>query len=49
MIKGHYQKDYFDWQKEAGALSTKLTIFMFAPHIHTDDNLLEFGCGGGFY
>jgi SAM-dependent methyltransferase len=44
----HYSKEYYNWQKEIGIISGKAQQFLFKNHIKPDDNVLEFGCGGGF-
>ena len=44
----HYSKEYYNWQKEIGIISGKAQQFLFNKYIHSDDNVLEFGCGGGF-
>jgi SAM-dependent methyltransferase len=44
----HYSKEYYNWQKEIGIISGKAQQFLFKKYIHPDDNVLEFGCGGGF-
>ena len=44
----HYEKAYFDWQKELGEFGGKAEQFKFRPYIKPTDNVLDFGCGGGF-
>lgn len=44
----HYNKDYFAWQKSMGLLGAKLNRFLFEDFISKEDQLLDFGCGGGF-
>ncbi len=44
----HYSKEYYNWQKEIGIISGKAQQFLFENYICFDDNVLEFGCGGGF-
>jgi SAM-dependent methyltransferase len=49
---GRYQGDkgeaYFRWQKTIGTLSADFNHFIFKPHVSPDDQVLEFGCGGGY-
>jgi SAM-dependent methyltransferase len=44
----HYDKAYFDWQRAIGEFGAKANLFRFAPHIRPEDNVLDFGCGGGY-
>ena len=44
----HYSEEYYNWQKEIGIISGKAQQFLFEKYINYDDNVLEFGCGGGF-
>lgn len=44
----HYNDEYFAWQKSMGLLGAKLNKFLFSEHIGLNDNVLDFGCGGGF-
>ena len=39
----HYNKDYFDWQKEIGKVGGYLNKFKFET-----DVFMDFGCGGGY-
>lgn len=43
-----YSEDYFNWQKDIGVFGGIANLFKFAPFISTQDNVLDFGCGGGF-
>lgn len=44
----HYNEDYFTWQKSMGKIGAKLNKFLFQYYITSNDNVLDFGCGGGF-
>ncbi len=44
----HYNQDYFDWQKNIGAIGGYANLFKFTKYINTNDNVIDFGCGGGF-
>ncbi|MEO6190186.1 MAG: class I SAM-dependent methyltransferase [Saprospiraceae bacterium] len=44
----HYNKDYFDWQKNSGALGGDVEQFKFSSFIKKGDNVIDFGCGGGY-
>ena len=39
---------YFQRQRSAGILAAKYNAFIFAPHVGVQDDVLEFGCGGGY-
>jgi SAM-dependent methyltransferase len=39
---------YFQRQSSAGILAAEFNKFVFAPHITEQDDILEFGCGGGY-
>lgn len=48
-MSGHYDKKYFDWQKECGIIGGQLNKFKFEKYIENYDiTLMDFGCGGGF-
>jgi len=44
----HYNKDYFDWQKQVGVVGGYLNKFKFEEHINSNNIVLDFGCGGGY-
>jgi len=44
----HYDKKYFDWQKEIGVIGGFLNKFKFESHVKDGDILMDFGCGGGY-
>lgn len=44
----HYNKDYFDWQKNIGAFGGWANSYKFKNTIKKCDVVLDFGCGGGF-
>jgi SAM-dependent methyltransferase len=44
----HYNKDYFDWQKEVGKVGGYLNKFKFENDVNEKDVLMDFGCGGGY-
>jgi SAM-dependent methyltransferase len=44
----YYDKDYFDWQKNMGAFGGTAELFKFEKYITSQDNVLDFGCGGGY-
>lgn len=39
---------YFQWQKAVGMLSADFNEFIFKPYVSDQDDVLEFGCGGGY-
>ena len=48
MTDKHYNKDYFDWQKNVGAFGGHANLFKFEKFIKESDSVIDFGCGGGF-
>lgn len=38
---------YFQQQNPAGILASKYNEFIFRPYVSEDDEVLDFGCGGG--
>ena len=47
--ENYYNEDYFnDYQKKIGRFGGKANLFKFKEHIKKTDNVLDFGCGGGF-
>lgn len=47
-MENYYNEQYFDYQKEQGLFAAKAMKQFFEPYISANDNLLDFGCGGGF-
>jgi SAM-dependent methyltransferase len=45
---GHYESQYFNWQKKAGSFGGKAELFKFEGFIKPSDKVIDFGCGGGF-
>jgi SAM-dependent methyltransferase len=41
-------KDYFKWQSYEGFLHTSYSLHLWEPYINANDDVLDFGCGGGF-
>lgn len=44
----HYNQDYFDWQKNIGSFGGMANLFKFEKYISHSDNVVDFGCGGGY-
>ena len=44
----HYNKEYFNWQKQGAVVGGYLNKFKFEEHINSNDTVLDFGCGGGY-
>ena len=44
----HYDDAYFAWQRDIGELAGVANRVNFAPHVRPTDNVLDFGCGGGY-
>ena len=47
-ITDFYDQAYFDRQARDGLIQGKANVFMFEEFIRPTDNVLDFGCGGGF-
>jgi SAM-dependent methyltransferase len=45
---GDQGKDYFAWQGADGLEEERYNRFIWTPHIQANDDVLDFGCGGGF-
>lgn len=48
VASGHYDRHYFDWQKNIGAFGGIANKIKFEAFIRPDDNVIDFGCGGGY-
>ena len=44
----HYNKKYFDWQHKLGLIAGRNNLFLYERYIDPEDNVIDFGCGGGF-
>lgn len=44
----HYDENYFMWQRTVGEFGGKANLFKFEKYIGKNDDVLDFGCGGGF-
>lgn len=44
----YYGAGYYDWQKSIGEFGGWANAFKFKKSISKDDNVIDFGCGGGF-
>ncbi len=44
----HYNEEYFSWQQKLGLLAGKGNLFLYNSFIKPGDNVIDFGCGGGF-
>jgi len=47
-IMNHYDSKYFKYQKIIGEFGGKANIFKFEKYIKNTDNVVDFGCGGGY-
>ncbi len=45
---GEKGRAYFAWQSEPGLRTGLYNLHLWAPHIAPTDDVLDFGCGGGF-
>ena len=43
-----YDEEYFAWQKEIGEFGGKANLFKFGRYFDSTDDILDFGCGGGY-
>ena len=44
----HYNKFYFNWQSEVGLFGAIANQIKFKSFIKNNQNVLDFGCGGGY-
>lgn len=44
----HYGREYFDWQSSVGEFGGWANQSKFSNYILKNDDVLDFGCGGGF-
>lgn len=44
----HYDQKYFEWQKGCGDFGGWANLIKFERFIQEEDNVVDFGCGGGF-
>lgn len=44
----YYNKTYFDWQKGIGEFGGLINLDKFKDFIREEDNVIDFGCGGGY-
>jgi glycosyltransferase involved in cell wall biosynthesis/SAM-dependent methyltransferase len=44
----YYNQSYYRWQKEIGRFGGLANLFKFSDYIEPGDNVVDFGCGGGF-
>lgn len=44
----HYNEDYFNWQKNIGLFGGWANSTKFEQYITKEDDVLDFGCGGGY-
>lgn len=47
-MTSHYDSRYFEWQRPIGEFGGRANLFKFRAHVRPTDNVLEFGCGGGY-
>ena len=47
-VSGHYDNKYFDWQASIGEFGGWANLSKFLDEISGEDEVLDFGCGGGF-
>jgi SAM-dependent methyltransferase len=45
---GDKGREYFGWQGAAGIEQERYNRFIWEPHIQSTDDVLDFGCGGGY-
>ena len=47
-MKNHYDEVYFSWQRAIGKFVAEVGGAKFARQIKPSDNVVDFGCGGGY-
>jgi SAM-dependent methyltransferase len=47
-VGGHYDRQYFTWQKDIGDFGGRAELWKFQPYIKPGDRVVDFGCGGGY-
>ena len=47
-VSNYYDEKYFAWEKEAGEFGGRVSQTKFSRYISKDDDVLDFGCGGGY-
>jgi len=47
-MKNYYNKKYFKWQSGVGEFGGLANLAKFSKHIGFKDNVIDFGCGGGY-
>lgn len=47
-VSNHYNKKYFAWEKGAGEFGSWASQTKFSEYISKEDDVLDFGCGGGY-
>jgi SAM-dependent methyltransferase len=47
-VSTHYDATYFDWQASIGEFGGWANLAKFLPYLKETDEVLDFGCGGGF-
>lgn len=45
---GEQGQEYFAWQEKTGQALAQYNRHLWQPHIAAHDDILDFGCGGGF-
>lgn len=48
MVSKHYDEDYFAYQRVVGKFGAWANLTKFQEYILPTDNVLDFGCGGGY-
>lgn len=47
-VTNHYGRDYYAWQRKSGVLGGMIDLWQFEGFINPGDEVLDFGCGGGY-
>jgi SAM-dependent methyltransferase len=47
-VSDFYGEEYFAWEKEVGEFAGWVSQTKFSKYISKDDDVLDFGCGGGY-
>jgi SAM-dependent methyltransferase len=44
----YYDEKFFEWQRKTGEFGSIAELYKFKKYIKPSDNVIDFGCGGGF-
>jgi SAM-dependent methyltransferase len=47
-LETYYDEDYYKWQETFGKFGGVAELIKFSEYVGCEDNVVDFGCGGGF-